>query len=65
MPRSTARLQQVIESQIRIKETTPEAIKALHALGLKVAMITATKRATACIAQGNSASMRVGEVLPT
>ncbi|MGC6388882.1 heavy metal translocating P-type ATPase [Ewingella sp. S1.OA.A_B6] len=41
------RLAAVIAVADPIKETTPEAIRALHALGLKVAMITGDNAATA------------------
>ncbi len=48
-----------------IKPTTPEAIRALHALGLKVAMITGDNAATArAIAQELGIDEVVAEVLP-
>jgi len=48
-----------------IKETTPEAIKALHALGLKVAMITGDNAATAAaIAKQLGIDEVAAEVLP-
>ncbi len=48
-----------------IKETTPEAIKALHALGLKVAMITGDNARTAqAIARQLGIDEVVAEVLP-
>ena len=48
-----------------IKETTPEAIKALHALGLKVAMITGDNAATAsAIARQLGIDEVAAEVLP-
>ncbi len=48
-----------------IKKTTPEAIKALHALGLKVAMITGDNRGTAeAIAAELGIDVVVAEVLP-
>lgn len=40
------RLAAIIAVSDPIKETTPQAIKALHALGLKVAMITGDNRRT-------------------
>lgn len=49
-----------------IKETTPDAIKAFHKLGLKVAMITGdNKKTAAAIAQQLSIDDVVAEVLPT
>ncbi len=48
-----------------IKETTPEAIRALHDLGLKVAMITGDNRRTAeAIARKIGIDEVVAEVLP-
>ena len=48
-----------------IKETTPEAIRALHDLGLKVAMITGDNRRTAqAIARRLDIDEVVAEVLP-
>lgn len=48
-----------------IKETTPEAIQALHELGLKVAMITGDNRRTAdAIAKRLGIDEVVAEVLP-
>jgi len=48
-----------------IKETTPDAIRALHELGLKVAMITGDNRRTAeAIARGLGIDEVVAEVLP-
>jgi len=48
-----------------IKKTTPEAIKALHALGLKVAMITGDNKGTAeAIAAELGIDVVVAEVLP-
>lgn len=48
-----------------IKETTPDAIKALHALGLKVAMITGDNQRTAqAIADRLGIDEVVAEVLP-
>ena len=48
-----------------IKETTPEAIRALHDLGLKVAMITGDNRRTAdAIARRLGIDEVVAEVLP-
>ena len=48
-----------------IKDTTPEAIRALHALGLRVAMITGDNQATAlAVARALGIDEVVGEVLP-
>ncbi|MGQ7828805.1 heavy metal translocating P-type ATPase [Altererythrobacter sp. Z27] len=48
-----------------IKETTPAAIEALHALGLKIAMITGDNRATAeAVARQLSIDEVIAEVLP-
>ncbi|MCA0208384.1 MAG: heavy metal translocating P-type ATPase [Proteobacteria bacterium] len=48
-----------------VKDTTPEAIRALHALGLKVAMITGDNQATAdAVARTLGIDEVVGEVLP-
>jgi len=44
-----------------IKETTPEAIRALHELGLKVAMITGDNRATA---ESVARQLGIDEVIP-
>ncbi len=59
------RLAAVIAVADPIKETTPEAIKALHALGLKVAMITGDNAATAAaIAEQLGIDEVLAEVLP-
>ncbi|HEJ8021539.1 TPA: copper-translocating P-type ATPase [Serratia liquefaciens] len=59
------RLAAVIAVADPIKETTPEAIKALHALGLKVAMITGDNAATASvIARQLGIDEVAAEVLP-
>ena len=59
------RLAAVIAVADPIKETTPEAIKALHALGLKVAMITGDNAATAAaIARQLGIDAAAAEVLP-
>lgn len=59
------RLAAVIAVADPIKETTPEAIKALHALGLKVAMITGDNAATAAaIAKQLGIDEVAAEVLP-
>lgn len=55
------RLAAVIAVADPIKETTPEAIKALHALGLKVAMITGDN---AAIAEQLGIDEVLAEVLP-
>jgi Cu+-exporting ATPase len=59
------RLAAVIAVADPIRETTPEAIKALHALGLKVAMITGDNAATAAaIAKQLGIDEVAAEVLP-
>ena len=59
------RLAAVIAVADPIKETTPAAIKALHALGLKVAMITGDNAATAAaIAKQLGIDEFAAEVLP-
>src|SRR5471030_368682 len=59
------RLAAVIAVADPIKETTPAAIKALHALGLKVAMITGDNAATAAaIARQLGIDEVAAEVLP-
>lgn len=59
------RLAAVVAVADPIKETTPEAIKALHALGLKVAMITGDNAATAsAIARQLGIDEVAAEVLP-
>ncbi len=59
------RLAAVIAVADPIKETTPEAIRALHDLGLKVAMITGDNRATAeAVARQLGIDEVVPEVLP-
>ncbi|HIE4389928.1 TPA: heavy metal translocating P-type ATPase [Serratia liquefaciens] len=59
------RLAAVIAVADPIKETAPEAIKALHALGLKVAMITGDNAATAsAIARQLGIDEVAAEVLP-
>ncbi|HEJ9122698.1 TPA: cadmium-translocating P-type ATPase [Serratia marcescens] len=59
------RLAAVIAVADPIKETTPEAIAALHALGLKVAMITGDNAATAAaIARQLGIDEVAAEVLP-
>ena len=55
------RLAAVIAVADPIKETTPEAIRALHDLGLKVAMITGDNRATAEAVAGQ---LGIDEVVP-
>jgi heavy metal translocating P-type ATPase len=59
------RLAAIIAVADPIKETTPEAIRALHALGLKVAMITGDNRRTAeAIGRKLGIDEVVAEVLP-
>ncbi|MDP9809480.1 Cu+-exporting ATPase [Rhizobium tibeticum] len=59
------RLAAIIAVSDPVKETTPAAIKALHALGLKVAMITGDNRRTAdAIARQLGIDEVVAEVLP-
>ncbi|MFC3631745.1 heavy metal translocating P-type ATPase [Paracoccus angustae] len=59
------RLAAVIAVADPIKETTPEAIRALHDLGLRVAMITGDNRATAeAVARQLGIDEVVPEVLP-
>ena len=59
------RLAAIIAVADRVKETTPAAIKALHALGLKVVMITGDNRRTAkAIAGPLGIDEVVAEVLP-
>ncbi|ENU1227046.1 heavy metal translocating P-type ATPase [Providencia rettgeri] len=59
------RLAAIIAVADPIKETTPEAINALHALGLKVAMITGDNAATAAaIAKQLGIDEVAAEVLP-
>ncbi len=59
------RLAAVIAVADPIKDSTPEAIKALHALGLKVAMITGDNAATAAaIAKQLGIDEVAAEVLP-
>lgn len=59
------RLAAIIAVADPIKETTPEAIRALHDLGLKVAMITGDNRRTAnAIARRLGIDEVVAEVLP-
>lgn len=59
------RLAAIIAVSDPVKETTPAAIEALHALGLKVAMITGDNRRTAdAIARQLGIDEVVAEVLP-
>jgi heavy metal translocating P-type ATPase len=59
------RLAAIVAVADPIKQTTPEAIKALHDLGLKVAMITGDNRRTAdAIARRLGIDEVVAEVLP-
>ncbi len=59
------RLAAIIAVADPIRETTPEAIRALHDLGLKVAMITGDNQATAdAVARTLGIDEVIGEVLP-
>ncbi|MFC0808889.1 copper-translocating P-type ATPase [Ensifer sp. P24N7] len=59
------RIAAIIAVSDPIKDTTPQALKALHALGLKVAMITGDNRRTAdAIARQLGIDEVVAEVLP-
>src|SRR5690625_2944001 len=55
------RLAAVVAVADPIKETTPEAVRALHDLGLKVAMITGDNRATA---EAGARQLGIDEVVP-
>jgi Au+-exporting ATPase len=60
------RLAAILAVSDPVKETTPKAIEALHALGLKVAMITGDSRRTAeAIARGLGIDEVVAEVMPS
>lgn len=59
------RLAAIIAVSDPVRETTPEAVAALHALGLKVAMITGDNRRTAeAIARKLGIDEVIAEVLP-
>ncbi|MDI7861690.1 heavy metal translocating P-type ATPase [Rhizobiaceae bacterium n13] len=59
------RLAAIVAVADPIKETTPQAIRMLHALGLKVAMVTGDNRRTAhAIAQKLGIDEVIAEVLP-
>jgi Cu+-exporting ATPase len=59
------RVAAVIAVSDPVKETTPEAVRALQALGLKVAMITGDNRATAqAVARRLGIDEVLAEVLP-
>lgn len=59
------RLAAIIAVADPIRETTPDAIRALHDLGLKVAMITGDNQATAdAVARTLGIDEVIGEVLP-
>jgi len=59
------RLAAIIAVSDPVRETTPEAVAALHALGLKVAMITGDNRRTAeAIARRLGIDEVIAEVLP-
>ncbi len=59
------RLAAIIAVSDPIKDTTPQAVKALHELGLKVAMITGDNRRTAeAIARHLGIDEVIAEVLP-
>jgi len=59
------RLAAIIAVSDPVRETTPEAVTALHALGLKVAMITGDNRRTAeAIARRLGIDEVIAEVLP-
>ena len=60
------RLAAILAVSDPVKETTPKAIEALHALGLKVAMVTGDSRRTAeAIARRLGIDEVVAEVLPS